>query len=434
MGQTSSSSVECGSHINWVSGLAPAGACVVARVRHPRGLPRGAARMLARWVQHGSRRYPSSARVRDALTRHGSTLSCTDALDYTEFCVNTADWQWGLEFLLDLLAQPLLDAEVYENLQMQSDEEWRAPGLDLWVAQAWGWVSEGTVRNAAQLRGVWEHLYTFQYVQLSIGGAVPERAPAGLPGLIRRATRADPWPAEHATPWSPPPPPPEEGAGGARGPAPGAHVTLPVRHGHGSAHTLHILVSMPTHMTTRMQECLGLILEETFDAVCRECPSWARRIRCQWYAMGTAARILALACTVDDSVDVTAFVSRVLLLLRQAPPSLAAVTRACSALQKRRHVRCTCLAGALRQATEPMPHAKADAMMHHAVDEIYRTYLLAGAPPVTCMVVPRKNAAVCQRRGGGHGRRPAKSMGRPHALCPPSSNTSKTSGPPAVRA
>ena len=190
------------SRINWVSGLAPAGACVLARVRHPRGLPRGAARMISRWVQRGSARFPSQMHVQEALAQHGSELACIHKLDYTEFCLNTSDWKWGVEFLLDLLARPVLDEDVYEDLQMESDEEWRSPGLDLWLARAWGWVSPDSVQSAAQLRGVWEHLYTFQYIRLSIGGALPARAPQSPCVALTLTQYRQCWPSSRPCPRS----------------------------------------------------------------------------------------------------------------------------------------------------------------------------------------------------------------------------------------
>ena len=430
------------SRINWVGGLAPAGACVLARVRHPRGLPRGAARMISRWVQRGSARFPSSMHVQEALTRHGSEFACTHALDYTEFCVNTSDWKWGLEFLLDLLAHPLLDADVYEDLQMESDEEWRSPGLAQWVARAWGWVSPAPVQSAAQLRGVWEHLYTFRYIRLSVGGALPARAPAGLQGLIQRATRAEPWPAAHAAPWAPP----ADNINAA--PPPGTHATLPVlhdpmaslsttdHHAGGAGAVLALLTPMPPRLTACMRDCMELLLEDQFDHACRECPSWAQRVRCTWYAMGSTALVLALECVVSPSISVPAFVQQVRQLLQRAPPSLEAVERAYGALQKRQRVRYTRLGDALRQAIDPPPYTKTAEQMHGAVHQLYDTYLLAERQPVTCLVVRRKNTAVGQRRSYSSDarRRRSKDMGGAHALCPPPPNTSKTPEPPAVRA
>ena len=77
------------SHVRWIP-CEGNGACIVARIRHPRGLPRGAARVLARWVRRGSAAHPYAARVQDALTQQGSRLQHAVRADGTTFSLRTA--------------------------------------------------------------------------------------------------------------------------------------------------------------------------------------------------------------------------------------------------------------------------------------------------------------------------------------------------------
>ena len=421
------------SRLHWMSGLASAGACIVVKIRHPRGLPRGAARMLARWVRRGSASFPSRAHLQEALTRHGSTLDCSVKLDHTEFCVNTADWRWGLSFLLDILARPVLDDDIYEDLQLESDEEWRAPTTDLWLARAWGWVDTDTTPSAAHLRGVWEHLYTFQYIQLSIGGAIPRKVPADLHTILRDATHSAP-PTHRAPPvaWTPPPP------AAAAGPEQGTHVATRLAPQAEARAVLTLAFSMPPRMTWEMRQCIGLVLEDLFGAACRDCSSWSQGVRCAWHAMGDSALLLALECTVRPDVNVTGFAQQAAQLIRGYSLPAASVARAYGAVQKRRHVRCTHLAGAVRQATEESPLQRTPEQMHGAAQAVFRENLLPG-PRATCLAVHarRKNAALCQRAAAAPDAscsyHKKQSVGGAHALCPPSPNTSKTIAQTAVR-
>ena len=456
MGQAHSSEEQAApARLHWLSGLAPAGACVMARIRHPRGLPRGAARMLARWVRRGSQHYPTHTRVQEALTRHGSTLSCTVALDYTEFCVNTADWRWGLAFLLDVLAQPVLDDDVYEDLQLESDEEWRAPTAAMWVARAWGWVAPEAAASAAHLRGVWEHLYTFRYIQLLVGGAIPARVPPDFSAILRAATA--PHPAVGACqPWEPPAAP-----AAAPLPAPGTHAGVaPDTSGAGATATLTLLFPVPARLSLEMRQCLALVLEEIFGAACRHCPSWAQGVRCAWHAMGGTALVLALECAVDPraAADAPAFARQALQVARARFPRAADTARARDSMRKRRRVQCTRLDGAVRQAAEARAGeveteaGRTPEQLHAALAHVLREHVLLPGPRATCLCPAagarrRKNAAVGQRHAAADASSPhnqpeeeeppraprRQGVGGADALCPPPPHAPQAPSSPAIR-
>ena len=278
------------SHVRWVPSE-ETGTCIVAHIRHPRGLPRGAARMLAQWVRHGSAAHPYPARVQDALTRQGSRLDHAVRADSTTFSLCTADWRWGLQFLLELLGTPVLSDDVYENIAMDYAEECQDFDLDEWLQRQRGWTSVPAA-TAAHLRGVWAHLYSFAYVRLAVGGRIPPRPPGDLSSWIG-AVVARP-PTFDMVPWQPPsagcPPPPPL--------LPQYNLTqTPRPKTHEAAPQVVCLFVLPPHLPREQCEVLRFMMHALFQDKCRQCPSWAKSAACSVHVLGDADTYLALVLT-----------------------------------------------------------------------------------------------------------------------------------------
>ena len=277
-------------HMRWDPGEG-AGACIVAHIRHPRGMPHGAARMLARWVRRGSAAHPYAARVQDALTQQGSRLEHEVHADSSTFSLFTADWHWGLQFLLQLLGTPVLSDDSFENLAMEYNEECKEFNLDDWLQRQRGWTS-APVETAAQLRGVWAHLYSFERVRLAVGGRIPPRPPPNLAAWMRRAV-AEPPPAAAVAAWHPSEesqtlPPPLQ---------PEYHLEL--RSPRARAPQVVCIFALPSRPRV-YSKIIQFLVQMLFKDKCSQCPSWAKSATCSLHALGEAEMQLALVLNLSS--------------------------------------------------------------------------------------------------------------------------------------
>ena len=135
-----------------MSGLASAGPCIVVKIRHPRGLPRGAARCAPGAARKRELPVPRApAGGADAPRQHPGLLG--KVRSYRVLC-EYGGLALGSELPAGYPGAAGIDDDIYEDLQLESDEEWRAPTTDLWLARAWGWVDTDTTLRRAPARRV----------------------------------------------------------------------------------------------------------------------------------------------------------------------------------------------------------------------------------------------------------------------------------------
>ena len=147
--------------------------CIVMRISHVPGMPCGSAALLAQWVQQGTVAYPHRSALRGALATAGAELQCSVQLQATTFTLIAASWIWARDLMVELLQRPLLETEHFEELDMQRAEETQHEKLGSWVAQQWGWEAASSCKTAAQLRGVWQHLYAPSHMGIAVSGTIP---------------------------------------------------------------------------------------------------------------------------------------------------------------------------------------------------------------------------------------------------------------------
>lgn len=243
-------------------------------------MPCGSAALLAQWVQQGTVAYPHRSALRCALATAGAELQCSVQLQATTFTLIAASWIWARDVMVELLQRPLLETEHFEELDMQRAEEGKRGKLGPWVAQQWGWEASSPCKTAAQLRGVWQHLYAPPHMAIAVSGTIPATSQQLLQQL------AAPLPlTREVEAWQPPP---------SALCAPPHTKTMRGRPG------ITLLFAFPA-LDRRHRLLIQYLWGAYLQGECDKCPGWAQTASMQWHLLGRQA-LLDVTLTVPAGI------------------------------------------------------------------------------------------------------------------------------------
>jgi hypothetical protein len=311
MGNAESTSV---GNVHWHPGSAGP-CCIVMRISHVPGMPCGAAELLARWVQHGTVAYPHRSALRRALEAAGAELQYKVRLHDTTFSLVAASWDWGRDFMVELLRRPLLETEHFEELDMQRAEAGKRKPLAPWVAQQWGWVGAAPCKTATQMRGVWAHVYAPPHMAIAVAGGIPATSQQLLQqlGAPLQLTR-------QADAWSPPPP------------TAASPLSMQTMRGPPGVTLLFAFPPLAPQQCNLIQYLWGQYLQSE----CDQCRGWAQSAALQWHVLGSAA-VLDVTLTVPAGIHRTGeqLSQEATRKLQQYRPSAATLHAAVKTLEAR---------------------------------------------------------------------------------------------------